>query len=256
MKNEKLMRSIGEIDEDLIAEAHETTKPRARWIRWSAMAAGFALLVACVPLLMLTLGGSLAFDAAAPEMEMVADADHYYSGAGASSVTVQGEVNGNLTWADEKDSSKIEEILDALQKGENGEILPTDEAMPETEAAGNTEQVYHVGDTAREAGLAVQYLAADETAMKLHIKKNDNTPLTISVTVISRDGETESAWIVHSKRDVESFGFTVNGEKSDVLPTEAGAYDITVDFSALLKGGDRRLSERVVINDTLVLILR
>ena len=33
MKNEKLMRAIGEIDEDLILEAREAPKKRNVWIR-------------------------------------------------------------------------------------------------------------------------------------------------------------------------------------------------------------------------------
>ena len=40
MKNEVLIRAMGEIDEDLILEAHEAPKrAKTLWIRWGAVAA-------------------------------------------------------------------------------------------------------------------------------------------------------------------------------------------------------------------------
>ena len=246
MKNEKLMRAIGEIDEDLIAEAHETVKPRKRWVRWSAMAAGFALLIACVPLLMMALGGHLAFDAA-PEMEMATGGDLYYSGVADSSVSAGG-LKDALDW--NTDHEMIKDIVGSFQGEANS---PAEEKAEEAPEYGEPVHSCRVGETVRVEGLAVQYLSANETSMDLHIKKNDNVPLVISITVLSSDGETESAWLASSDRDGEYFAFAVNGEKTETLPSEGGAYDITVDFSAFLKNG-ARLSPRVVINDTLVLI--
>ena len=46
MKNEKLMRAIGQIDEDLIMEARQVVRPRRVYAKWTALAASLAIVVA------------------------------------------------------------------------------------------------------------------------------------------------------------------------------------------------------------------
>lgn len=250
MKNEKLMRAMGEIDEDLILEAHEVKKPRNRWVRWSALAACLALMMLCTPVLVLLFGAM----GGAKEADMKAETDNecYYSAedCGERVTALEGKADSAI--------SAIEDIKEELAQAglqdadeANKALLEQLEKLQE-ELAQNSEKLeeaaYHVGDTVRTDGVTLVYLSADDTSVSFHITKTTNDPLSVSVGVFGVDS-TEDSWLASTDGEgCEYLSVTVNGEKASGLPGAAGAYDITVDLSALLQNDKWRVSEWIVID--------
>lgn len=242
MKNEKLIRAMGEIDEDLILEAHESKKPRMLWMRWSALAACLAVVILCLPGLLHGLTGASKADM---EMDMVGQ-DLYYSATGGNGVPAEAtkdELQSDISMNGYTDG--IKDIIQNLING--GASSEKAEEMPE---CGESLYCYRVGETAQVYGMTVQYVSADESSITLAVNKTNDTPLVLSVTAMDEN----SSRSVSTEKDGEYFAMTVNGERVKTLPHEAGDYDITVDFSAILQDKGWQIDERVIIGDNVILI--
>lgn len=73
MKNKKLLRAMGYIDERYVAEADpRAMKKRPRWQRWTAIAACFCLLVTALNLFLF-----LPYDTSPPDVSKYADSEYY-----------------------------------------------------------------------------------------------------------------------------------------------------------------------------------
>lgn len=250
MKNEKLMRAMGEIDEDLILEAREVRKPRVHWVRWSALAACLAFLMLCTPVLFVILDGM-----GSGKEEMEGDCEIYYSEEDSNSKNSkplsEGKTDGSLGFDDVKESASADQIQDALEESDDEELLEKIKKLQEKLEDGEGMAQYHVGDTVRTDKASVVYVSSDASSVSLHIKKNTDDPLVFSVIVY----DAEEAWTVSTEgEDRDAFSVTVNGEKVNELPDEAGVYDITVDLSTLTQNPNWRLSDWLVIEDICILI--
>lgn len=196
MKNEVLIRAMGEIDEDLILEAHEAPK-RAKnlWIRWGAAAACLLMAVLLVPRVVEN-GGADFFPAAKEEADMelmspeTADKNEMYDGA-------SDDVSGTITTPTEED---VEE-----------EVLSTSEmiqlALKEQGGA------YPIGTTIenKHGSVVLTDRWGETIAMRVILLRNE--PLAIY-------SATAGVWRL-----------TVNGEATEQLPDRVGAYEIVIDFS-------------------------
>lgn len=241
MKNEKLIRAMSEIDDDLIAEAHENKKPRILWVRWSALAACLAVVILCVPALLHGLGG---VSKAEMDAATVGDKDLYYSPIENSAAEdVKQGVHGNISY-----EGVLDEIKDAIDGFMNGS--GSNEKAEEIPECGEPLYSYTVGQTAQACGMTVAYVSADEISISFHVKKTDDRPFVLRIT--AEDGT--GARTVLTEEDSEYFAITVNGEKVETLPDKAGEYDVTVDFSAILQDKGWQIDDRVIIGETAILI--
>lgn len=243
MKNEKLIRAMGEIDEDLILEAHESKKPRMLWMRWSALAACLVVVILCLPGLLHGLTGASKADM---EMDMVGH-DPYYSATGGNAISAEAtkdELQSGISMNGNTDG--IKDIIQNLING--GASDEKAEEMPECDEP--LLYCYRVGETAQVYGMTVQYISADESSITLAVNKTDDTPLVLTVTAMDE----KSSRTVSTEKNGEYFAMTVNGERVKALPHKAGDYDITVDFSAILNDKGWQIDERVIIGDNVILI--
>ena len=220
MKNEKLMRAIGEIDEDLIAEAHETQRPRVRWARWSALAAGLVLLVVASPLLGMILVGGFANGGAMAEMDAVME-DIYMGGQAPAE-------NVDKIYSATDKSNGAGYIVGDLAGG----IDNSEAETPSKEDSAEMIGICHVGKTLRTDGMALTNMGVEGAVYQMNVKKSDDRPLVLKAMVIRVDGSTVQTFSSDGEGK-KYFAFTVNGEKEETLPCTAGAYDITADLSAL-----------------------
>ena len=221
MKNEKLMRAMGEIDEDLIAEAHEQKKPRVYWARWSALAAGLVLLVVSFPLLGMILMGGLAAGGAMVEMDAVME-DIAMGGRAPAEKS-----EDNIYSADLENGgagSVIEGVFDDM---ESPEVEGSSREEP-TDVIG----ICHVGITIRAEGMALTNMGIDGAVYRMNVKKSDDRPLVLKVIIVRKDGAATKTFSSDGEGK-NYFSFTVNGENADALPCEAGAYDIVADLSQI-----------------------
>lgn len=196
MKNEVLIRAMGEIDEDLILEAHEAPKrAKTLWIRWGAAAACLLMAVLLVPRVVEN-GGADFFPAAKEEADMelmspeTADKNEMYDGA-------SDDVSGTITTPTEEDVE--EEVLST------GEMIQL--ALAEQGGA------YPIGTTIenKHGSVVLTDRWGETIAMRVTLSRNE--PLAIC-------SATAGVWRL-----------TVNGEATEQLPDRVGAYEIVIDFS-------------------------
>lgn len=196
MKNEVLIRAMGEIDEDLILEAHEAPKrAKTLWIRWGAAAACLLMAVLVVPRVVEN-GGADFFPAAKEEADMelmspeTADKNEMYDGA-------SDDVSGTITTPTEEDVE--EEVLST------GEMIQL--ALAEQGGA------YPIGTTIenKHGSVVLTDRWGETIAMRVTLSRNE--PLAIY-------SATAGVWRL-----------TVNGEATEQLPDRVGAYEIVIDFS-------------------------
>lgn len=196
MKNEVLIRAMGEIDEDLILEAHEAPKrAKTLWIRWGAAAACLLMAVLVVPRVVEN-GGADFFPAAKEEADMelmspeTADKNEMYDGA-------SDDVSGTITTPTEEDVE--EEVLST------GEMIQL--ALAEQGGA------YPIGTTIenKHGSVVLTDRWGETIAMRVTLSRNE--PLAIC-------SATAGVWRL-----------TVNGEATEQLPDRVGAYGIVIDFS-------------------------
>ena len=196
MKNETLIRAMGEIDEDLILEAHEVPmRAKTLWIRWGAAAACLLMAVLVVPRVVEN-GGADFFPAAKEEADMelmspeTADKNEMYDGA-------SDDVSGTITTPTEEDVE--EEVLST------GEMIQL--ALAEQGGA------YPIGTTIenKHGSVVLTDRWGETIAMRVTLSRNE--PLAIC-------SATAGVWRL-----------TVNGEATEQLPDRVGAYEIVIDFS-------------------------
>lgn len=244
MKNEKLMRAMGEIDEDLILEAREARKPRVHWVRWSALAACLAFLMLCTPVLLVIQDGMGSQKAEMEAGNQVNLSDRVQD--------LEDKTHGSLGLDDVKEAT--DQIHDSLAEYDKEELLEMIKELQEKLKEENGTAQYRVGDTVRTDRAALVYQAADATSVSFYIKKTTNDPLVLLVGVY-RVGEEDSLWVVSTDGEYRDYlSFTVNGETVTELPSETGGYDITVDLSVLTQNQDWCVSDWLVIEDICVLI--
>ena len=205
MKHEKLMRAMGEIDEDLILEAHEVPK-RAKtvWIRWAACAACFALLVIAVPRVIDMTDGAVG---------MEADAENRL------------EIFGSA--AEKADAIEMPG-LDEMEEADNVASAPTEDVGTES-----------VLSTSEMIQLALKMQGGVAYPMGTTVETKHG-----SVVLTERVGETISMCVTLSRNEQLSiysatsgvWKLTVNGEAVEKFPDRAGTYEIVLDF-----GGDPSL---------------
>ena len=198
MKNEVLIRAMGEIDEDLILEAHEAPKrAKTLWIRWGAAAACLLMAVLIVPR-MIENGGADFFpgslEKAEADMELMspetADKNEMYDGA-------SDDVSGKITTPAEGDVE--DEVLST------GEMIQL--ALAEQGGA------YPIGTTIenKHGSVVLTDRWGETIAMRVILLRNE--PLAIY-------SATAGVWRL-----------TVNGEATEQLPDRAGTYEVVLDFS-------------------------
>ena len=197
MKNEALMRAIGEIDEDLILEAHEVPRVKTPWLRFGAIAACLMLAILIVPRMMGNVGTDFfpgSMEKTEADMEMmspeVADKNGTYDGAAddiGSAIAPPAEED-----AAESVLSTSEMIQLALK--EQGGAYPISTAVENKH--GSVVLTDRVGET---------------VAMHVTLLRNEQ---------LSIYSATSGVWQI-----------TVNGESADTFPDRAGAYEIVIDFS-------------------------
>ncbi len=198
MKNETLIRAMGEIDEDLILEAHEVPKrAKTLWIRYGAIAACLLMAVLIVPR-MIENGGADFFpgsmEKAEVDMEMMspetADKNGMYDG-------VADDISGAIAPPTEEDAAES--------------VLSTSEmiqlALKEQGGA------YPVGTTIenKHGSVVLTDRWGETIAMCVTLLRNER---------LSIYSATSGIWKL-----------TVNGESVEKLPDRAGAYEIVIDFS-------------------------
>ena len=220
MKNEKLMRAMSEIDEDLIAEAHETQRPRVRWARWSALAASLVLLVVASPLLGMILVGGFANGGAMAEMDAVME-DIYMGGQAPAE-------NVDKIYSATDESSGAGYIVGELEGG----IDNSEAETPSKEDSAEMIGICHVGKTIQTDGMTLTNMGVEGAVYRMNVKKWDDRPLVIKVAVI-RGEESAMPTFSTDGSGKEYFSFTVNGKAVEVLPDNAGEYDITVNLTEI-----------------------
>ena len=198
MKNETLIRAMGEIDEDLILEAHEVPKrAKTLWIRYGAVAACLLMAVLIVPR-MIENGGADFFpgslEKAEADMEMMspetADKNGIYDGAA-------DDISGSIVPPTEED---VEE-----------EFLSMSEMMKL--ALAEQGGAYPIGTTIenKHGSVVLTDRWGETIAMRVTLLRNER---------LSIYSATSGIWKL-----------TVNGESVEKLPDRAGTYEVVLDFS-------------------------
>lgn len=212
MKHEKLVRAMGEIDEDLILEAHEPPKrAKTLWIRMAACAACVALLIVAAPRLVryATEAGSV-FDA---EMDA-------FQGNVAPSEKGDGEFNGTLE-APEIDASAGKDQITEEDEAVNA---PQTGGLPETNEAHEVAVLIQLGLLHQGGAYTFGQTVENEYGSAALVDRVGST-VSLRVTLLqdqsfSIGSATSGIWRL-----------TVNGEKAEKFPDKAGTYEIVIDFS-------------------------
>lgn len=200
MKNEKLMRAMSEIDEDLILEARAPRKVKVKWARWSALAACLAFLMVVTPVCLFMINGGAS---------MEADAVFQPSG--------KDEANSSLP-----EKVPAEGIYDASLDGklEYSDII---QSIDGEENEKPSDYRYSVGETVTEKGQSIDFRAANESSFSFYVKKSTDEPLLVLVQITDAEGKIQ---ITASPDEISYLSLTVNGEPCEDLPDKAGRYDI------------------------------
>ena len=250
-KNEKLMRAMSEIDDDLIAEAREYRHSRSRWVRWSALAACLALVMLCVPMILqsLTVIGGLSSKSEADmndgmsegmqngeETEADAEAD-WESSAGVDSELSDDTIAG----------PGYDTIYDPVYEEISALYSKTD-WVPLNEE----EVTLSVGQGARNKKRILIYESSTGDCIRLLYSSIDFVPMTVSVTVNSADGKKV---ITGDGDNREWIKISVNGFEADDLPQDEGNFEIVIDLSAIAAEPSWQMSDRVWISGVGTLLL-
>ena len=199
MKNEKLMRAMSEIDEDLILEAHEERRVIPFRTRLGVIAACLLLVVLLIPQ-MLQNGGVDVFPTAKDEAEMDA-------------ATNMGGLAPSESFKDNMESPSYSLEDNEGKDGFSG--APEEVSRAEIIKLALREQggAYPIGTTIEnEHGSVVLTDRWGETiAMRVILLEDE--PLSIY-------SATSGVWRL-----------MVNGEAAEAFPDRAGAYEIVIDFS-------------------------
>ena len=197
MKNEVLIRAMSEIDEDLILEAHETTRAKTLWIRYGAIAACLLMAVFIVPRMIGN--GSTDFfpgsiEKAEADMEIMSpeatDKNEIYDGSA-------DDIGGAIappTGEDAAESVLSTSDMIQLALAEQGEA-------------------YSVGTIieSKHGSAVITDREGDIVTLRVTLLRNEQ--LSICST-------TSGVWRL-----------TVNGEATEELPDRVGTYEIVIDFS-------------------------
>lgn len=205
MKYEKLMRAIGEIDEDLIAEAREEKRAKLIWVRFAACAACFALIVVAVPHLMDMMGAG-----AAMEMDQV-EAPMENMGA------LSPETDRNV--ALEETPSSSADSKDEAEWDEN--LSDKEQAAPEVAEGIKIQLALN-----EQNGLAYPLgVSVEKEYGKVMFTDRSKSTVTMKLSLL-RDYPV-AVYAVSSG----VWSLTVNGEKAEAFPHKAGTYEIVIDVS-------------------------
>lgn len=259
MKNEKLMRAMGEIDEDLILEAREERRPRPKWIRWSALAACLALVMLCSPVLISVFGGAHGAD---PEHEAFSPE----TDAPATELEVPDKEPEEMTG--QNDSANADEIAE-LQKQlqQQKEALEAAKAAAEAAKAAAGKLEHQAMENANAALLKqiqellkaletekanpssetsdeeLSYMIPVKSVVNFILEKKVDAPVSIVVR-IQDVGGVSGEWTLSTERGIGDWVILlVDGERVDKLPSEAGSYEVCLDFSALLSSDFFKVNE-------------
>ena len=200
MKHEKLMRAMGEIDEDLILEAHEVPK-RAKtvWIRWAACAACFALLVIAVPRVVEMTDGAMSRVEADMEFDIFGDAAEK-----ADCIEAPG--------LDEIDGEADNVAGVPTENANTGSVPSTSEMLLlALEMQGGV--AYPIGTTVetKHGSVVLTDRVGETVAMRVTLSRNEQLVIYSATAGVWR--------------------LTINGESTETLPDRAGTYEIVLDFS-------------------------
>ena len=240
-KNEKLMRAMGEIDEDLIEEALEVRRPRNRWVRWSALAACLAFLMICTPILLPLLR---VVGAGGAKEEF--DEDYCYSAE-------VGEDNRLETIQSMSDKSEnadwFGELLDQLENA-NSKVEEPDmelsDGKKEEDPSGKEDERFAAVEDKSDSTDTVRLGVATAETVKLYFKKSDREAVEVTVYLARRGERTEERRLSTDGTGeglADSVHIFVDGEPADRLPSEPGEYEIVLDFSALMAESEWTVAE-------------
>lgn len=195
MKHEKLMRAMGEIDEDLILEAHEAPR-RAKtiWIRFAACAACFALLVIAVPRVVEMTDGAMSRVEADMEFDIFGDAAEKNDCIEAPSLDMEADKNPVPSDESTLTNGAADEFRLQLLQAQGGVAYPI----------GTTIENKH-------GSVVLTDRWGETIAMRVTLSRNE--PLVIY-------SATAGVWRL-----------TINGEAAETFPDRVGAYEIVIDFS-------------------------
>ena len=199
MKNEKLMRAMSEIDEDLILEARTPRKVKVKWARWSALAACLAFLMVVTPVYLFMINGGAS---------MEADAVFQPSGKDEADLSLPEVPAEGIYDASLDEKLEYSDIIQSIDGEKNGK--PSDYR-------------YSVGEAVTEKGQSIDFCAADESSLSFYVKKSTDEPLLVLVQITDAEGKIQ---ITASPDEISYLSLTVNGELCEELPDKAGRYDI------------------------------
>lgn len=224
MKHEKLMRAMGEIDEDLILEAHEERRAKTIWIRFAASAACFALLVLIAPRAVKIAEDSFGAGEAEMDAELPQTSDRY---------------NGTLD--DLLDENENAEIANPMENGTPGDENAKGDTVTEQDAATSTlaalqealknceidneallEQLEKLDE--KDGGYPLDAVIENEYGT---VTFTDRTATTVTMQVTLLSDMELSVYSVTSG----TWTLCVNGEATETFPDKAGTYEILIDFS-------------------------
>ena len=205
MKYEKLMRAIGEIDEDLIAEAHEEKRAKLIWVRFAACAACVALVAFAVPNVLDMMGAG-----AAMEMDQIeAPLENMEA--------LSPETDRNFALEETPSSSADSKVEAEWDK----ELSDMGQAAPDV-AEGVKMQLA----LDEQNGLAYPLgVSVEKEYGKVMFTNRSKSTVTMKLSLLRDYGV--KVYSVSSG----VWSLTVNGEKAEDFPNKAGVYEIVIDVS-------------------------
>ena len=227
MKNEKLMRAIGRIDEDLILEARQTVRPRRKYVRFAALAASLMLIVLAAPVVFI---GTMGAGASKAEMEDEIKSENLYA-------------NGTGNWFD------IIFNFDVSSDGQIKNSVSLDASCEADESikfeAESPSLVYPMGDEVVRIEGTLLLSEMTETTIRLYLIKNTDSELVIKVGILCDSEETKEAYV--NTFPADEIDIYVNGDLATELPYKKGEYDIVLDFTKLLANPELTLARQFTV---------
>jgi len=232
MKNEKLMRAIGQIDEDLILEARQAVRPRRKYVRWAALAACLALVLLASPVVLL---GTMGAGGAAKEeadMEMEVDNCSKYEGE---------------NWLDEIFNTVISSSSSQLQPpNAEGMFSEDGKAFDSAETPDIIPLVYPKGNAVeRPEGTLILTEMTDSTVRFRWIAK---TECSLIIKPFLRCKDPNKGYGYQDSMLPPLTVVYVNGVRAHELPQAPGEYDIVLDFTKVLEAHDLILVRYIGVN--------
>ena len=238
MKHEKMMRAIGEIDDQLVKEAREKQRAKQIWIRFAACAACVALIGLAVPTVLKMVGAG-----SAAEMDQVEAPENMGQLAGKEDggTDVSAETSAGVT--DEVGKTPAEDPSQEApapetetpakdQTAENDATVETD-APVEAEKEDSAERDAEAAEIEMSLELLVMLQGGAHpmgaTIEREHGKATvtERTETTVTLEVVLLKDMELSVVAPYSYR----WGLTVNGVAADSFPNKADSYTIEIDIS-------------------------